>query len=343
MPWLCIECQKLNADDESLCCHCKEPAPDDADRVPFELVDRYRIVRVISTGGMGRVFRGWDREKNRPVAIKEMLVTSVDPEERQYAQARFMQEVDFLGRLNHQALPRLVDFFVVRQKKGDGIIHYLVMEYISGQDLGNIMKDLGGKPMDTPGAMSFFLQLLDVLSYLHYGDPPIVYRDLKPSNVMIRQGKLFLVDFGIAREYNPGSKGTQIGTPGYAAPEQYQGICQPRSDLYSLGVLMHYLLTGIDPEGDDRPTFTFEPVKELNRDVPDTTSELIGRMLSLPVRDRPSSALDVYFQLDAVKATRCLLGSLARQAGLFWTKFVANFIPGSSKSSPGKTRFHILR
>jgi serine/threonine protein kinase len=138
--------------------------------------------------------------------------------------------------------------------------------------------------------MDYFLQILDILQYLHTQNPPLIYRDLNPRNVMVSSGRIFLVDFGIARVFTPHEKGTAIGTPGYAPPEQYKGFAGPRSDLYSLGVMMHYLITGIDPESSTDTLFSFVPVRQVNPEVPEYLEKVIMSMVDLVPERRPSSA-----------------------------------------------------
>lgn len=331
MPWLCLNCQKINPDHPGACTYCGAASPTPSERVPHMLVDRYRIVSVLNSGGMGRVFRGWDMDKSRAVAIKEMLAGDDDPEKKDYSQKKFMQEVNFLGNFRHRGLPGLVDFFVAPQPETGRIIHYLVMEFIDGYDLDRIMSNRALKPLPVGEAVGYCIQILEILSYLHYQAPPVIFRDLKPSNVIIKDGKVYLVDFGIAREYIPGKGGTSIGTPGYAAPEQYQGISEPRSDLYSLGVVMHFVLTGIDPEDPDGSTFSFEKIRKINPLVPSGVEALVESMLSLAVKDRPSSALDAIFQLNGLKAIKCLFSMLNMQASGFWNKFKGSFITGKNR------------
>ncbi len=131
-------------------------------------------------------------------------------------------------------------------------------------------------------------QLCEVLAYLHGFTPPIIYRDMKPSNVMLTpKGRVVLVDFGIARLFKAARKGTMIGTLGFAPPEQYQGLVDPRSDIYSLGATLHYVLTGRDPE--KFPPFSFPPVRELRPDVSGNLAGAIDRALALQCRGPPAN------------------------------------------------------
>ncbi len=143
-----------------------------------------------------------------------------------------------------------------------------------------------GHPLDEGLAIDIARQLCEVLSYLHNFTPPIVYRDMKPSNVMLTpKGKVMLIDFGIARLFKVASKGTMIGTLGFAPPEQYQGLVDPRSDIYSLGATLHYVLTGRDPE--KFPPFSFPPIRELRPAVSSNLAGAIDAALAYEVDGRP--------------------------------------------------------
>ena len=215
-----------------------------------QLDGRYRIGKVIGVGGMGRVYLANDtRLANRPVAVKEMMVGEGLQEQK--AVEDFAREARVLAPLSHPGIPNLIDYFAERGR------HYLVMEYIAGGDLqGWLDKRGAGARVPEQQVKRWAREILDVLRFLHSQNPPIVYRDLKPGNIMIDQnGRAMIIDFGIARFLPPGGRGTQIGSVGYAPPEQYLGKLEPRSDLYSLGATIHHLLTGRDPQLE--PPFSF--------------------------------------------------------------------------------------
>jgi hypothetical protein len=246
------------------------------------LQQRYRIERLLGGGGMGMVYLAHDqRLSNRPCAIKEMVDHFIDPQQRLEANEYFAREADTLAQLKHSAIPAISDRFDHQNR------HYLVMEYVEGRNLEEELAQRGG-PFPEGLVIDVARQLCDVLAYLHGLHPPIVYRDLKPSNVMLGgNGRVVLVDFGIARLFKAQRKGTMIGTLGFAPPEQYQGVADPRSDLYSLGATLHYVLTGRDPE--KFPPFSFPPVRELRPAISSNLAGAIDHALAYEMANRPAT------------------------------------------------------
>ncbi|WP_339314451.1 serine/threonine-protein kinase [Paenibacillus sp. FSL R10-2734] len=199
--------------------------------------DRYRIAGQLGSGGMSIVYLAEDlRLKGKRWAVKESLCLAE-------LHSDIQAEADMLITLDHPRLPRIVDFNL---PDSEGY-SYLIMDYIEGVSLSQLMKDNPG-PLPSDFIIQVAKQLLEVLQYLHGHHPPIIYRDLKPSNIMLTlQKELMLIDFGIARSYRHGiSEDTvKLGTVGFAAPEQYgSGQSQPVSDLYGLGALILYMATG---------------------------------------------------------------------------------------------------
>lgn len=204
---------------------------------------------------MGAVYLCDDSEKGCRVAVKSMRRNPDDGSGGRNNWELFHGEFALLKGLSHPKIPKVIEFF---QEEGD---LYLVMEYMPGLSLQAVMEERDS-PMSQKETLDIALQVLDTLIYLHSRTPPVIFRDLKPENLIMNdKGELSLVDFGVAGHYLPGNPGDRVrlATMGYAAPEQcgHVGRSEPRSDLYALGAMMHFLLTGNDPK--DHP-FEFEPL-----------------------------------------------------------------------------------
>jgi Tol biopolymer transport system component len=201
------------------------------------LEQRYRIESLLGQGGMGAVYRAVDLKFNTPVALKENLTVTPD------SQRQFTREAGLLHQLRHPNLPRVTDHFSI---PGQG--QYLVMDHVDGEDLKHLLARQG--PLPEPQALNWICQILDALEFLH--SRQVIHRDVKPANVKITpQGQVFLVDFGLAKVYDPGQEttiGARGATPGYAPPEQYgQGRTDARSDVYSAGATLYSLVSGKVP------------------------------------------------------------------------------------------------
>ena len=217
---------------------------------------RYEIVRRIGGGGMGAVYLAKDRNLgDAPRAVKEMVESHLDPAQHEKAIGDFKRESLLLTSLEHPSIPTIYDYFYDEALSR----FYLVMKYISGGDLASRMRAAVGGRLDEKTVTDWGMQVADVLDYLHSRPKPIIYRDLKPANLMIdgNTGRVMLIDFGIARWVTQQEKGvTAVGTMGYAPPELFSGRVQPASDVYSLGATMFHLLTGSDPQ--DNPLLIFD-------------------------------------------------------------------------------------
>lgn len=250
------------------------------------LQQRYKIVKILGHGGMGAVYLGEDQRLPTKWAIKEMKKEGLSEEEKAEAAELFQTEARLLSELRHRNLPRIVDFFEQNEQL------YLVMDFVEGQTLEQRMRD--GGPIPVKFALEMSLQIADVLDYLHSREEPIVFRDFKPGNVMLTpHDEVKLIDFGIARVFKKeASTDTKaLGTPGYAAPEQYgKGQSGPRTDIYAFGATLHHALTGRDPTG---APFQFAPITEFRQDLPPEFVSLLESCVQLKAADRPESAFAV--------------------------------------------------
>ena len=228
----------------------------------------------------------------RLCALAEMIDTFSDATERQRATNAFKREAELLAKLDNEHIPHVYDSFSEKNA------HFLVMEFVEGQTLEDLIAQAGGK-ISAGLITSIAVQVLEALEYLHSLKPPIIYRDLKPSNIMLApNGQIKLIDFGIARHFQPANTATMVGTQGYAPPEQYRGKVEPRSDLYSLAATMHHALTGRDPSLE--PPFSFPPVKTLCLACETSLAKLIEDGLAYSPEDRPGSAKEFRRQLENV-------------------------------------------
>lgn len=272
---------------------------------------RYFIVSKIGAGGFGSVYKARDREKDeRPVAIKEVCLLGLPPQSMNEAAAAFQREISVLSQLEHPNMPRLYEYVQTPER------WYLVMEFIAGETLEECQNKAPHRRLLLSEVLDIGIQLCIVLEYLHSHQPPIVFRDLKPANIMrTPTGQIYVIDFGIARYFKPGQPKDTIalGSPGYAAPEQYgKAQTTPRADIYSLGAVLHQLLTTSDPS---ETPFRFLPLRptgnqsgsnpgSLNMSMVDVLvnklEKLIASMLEMDVNKRPPDAAYVKHELQVI-------------------------------------------
>ncbi|HEU5098759.1 MAG TPA: serine/threonine-protein kinase, partial [Roseiflexaceae bacterium] len=272
---LCPLCHKPNLRRARFCQHCG------GDVVLNNDGPRYYITRIIKEGGQGAVYETIG-DDGKVYAVKEMLDRFTDPKERDEAIDRFEAEAKMLRRLAHPRIPKIYADF-----KDEGR-QYLAMDFVRGEDMEEVIRrSPGGLPEQQ--VLAWAAEIFDVLEYLHNHKPePIIFRDMKPSNVMIEpDGNLKLIDFGIAKVFQHAQRGTQIGTPGYAPPEQYQGLATIESDIYALAATLHHALTGRDPR--DEPPFSFPPAYGLKPTISKRTSEALQKALQMNQEDRYQS------------------------------------------------------
>src|SRR5579875_417458 len=298
----CSICGAANPSGATLCFACRQPLStaqdEDADEQKL-LRGRYRLLLPVGTGGFGAVYKALDTwTQGRFVAIKQINLKGLSPQQMIDATDTFNREVELLTQLTHPNLPRVYEHFT------DPAHWYLIMDFIEGQTLEQMLLQRGG-PLSVNEVLEIGLQLCAVLHYLHTRHPPIIFRDVKPANIMLSLRKqVYLIDFGAARLFKPGRLRDTIafGSPGYAAPEQYgKAQTTPRSDIYSLGATLHHLLTGRDPS--DSP-FHFVPPRNINPGIAPELSNLLVSMLRLDATQRPHSTEVVKEQLEKLANER---------------------------------------
>jgi WD40 repeat protein len=278
----------------------EQPAPP-----PALLVGRYRLIGMIGTGGFGAVYKAQDRQRNNwPVAIKSINLHHLSPEQIIEATDTFNREVRLLTGLEHPNLPRIHDHFT------DPEHWYLVMDFIEGETLAEYLHHSRQGYLPVEEVLTIGVQLCSVLHYLHSQQPPIIFRDVKPGNIMrTPMGRLYLIDFGIARSFTPGqARDTMpLGSPGYAAPEQY-GKTQTtaQSDIYSLGATLQTLLTGKEPL---ELSSGYGPPYPQGQVIPVALDLLLAHMLDAHASMRPASMETVKQALQQIQDERSFVRS----------------------------------
>ena len=261
---------------------------------------------------MGAVYRA--RDLHFPnvvklVAVKEMVISTRDALVRSTIVRNFEREANLLATLHHLAIPRIYDYFSSNERS------YLVLEYINGKDLEAVLNQTG-EFISQERVIRWAIELCDVLSYLHEHKPePIIFRDMKPSNVMIANNDhVMLIDFGIAKHFETGQKGTMIGTEGYSPPEQYRGEATYLADIYALGATLHHLLTKRDPRLEAPFSFGERLVNQINPNVSPEFEQVIYNSLQYSPEDRYQSAAEFKEAMLGVAKTTGVLPSFPSAA-----------------------------
>lgn len=268
----------------------------DINITPFEIGDtilnRYTLLKIIGQGGVSMVYLALDNNLNRTVAIK--CARKSDYTNFDIIKDMFLSEIEIIKKLNHNSIVRIydVDF------SSDQLL--IVMDYIEGTSLNEILKDYERIPQEE--VISIAKQLCDVLAYLHSRKPAIIYRDIKPANIIFQsKTKIMLFDFGTAREYKQGNLADTVclGTRGYAAPEQYGGMGQTdaRTDIYALGVTLYHLVTGKNP---CEPPYEVRPIREINPDLSAGLEYIILKCTRNDPDDRFQTAEEVLQALNNI-------------------------------------------
>lgn len=254
------------------------------------LQDRYQIIDTLGMGGFSSVYKARDMRfptVTKLRAIKEMVLFTADPHLREQTVLSFEREASMLAVLNHPAIPDISDYFT------DGNRSYLVLELIEGKNLQKWLEDTTTL-IDEQRALDWALQICEALVHLHGQKPhPIIFRDLKPSNIMVDQeNQIRLIDFGIAKLFEADQdRGTMIGTEGYTPPEQYRGEATPAVDIYAFGATLHHLMTRQDPR--QEPPFTFDerPIRMANPNISRAFEAVVNRCLAYDPKDRFPDAM----------------------------------------------------
>ena len=251
---------------------------------------KYKILNKIGQGGMSVVYLAMNERANKQWAIKE--VRKDGTKDYEVVKQGLIAETDILKRLNHPHLPSIIDVIDCDDT------FLIVMDYIEGRTLDHWLKKEGAQPQER--VVEWAKQICDVLGYLHSRKPPIIYRDLKPSNVMLKpDGKIMIIDFGTAREFKEQSiEDTKcLGTQGYAAPEQYGGHGQTdaRTDIYNLGATMYHLLTGHNPS---LPPYEMYPIRQWNPSLSSGLEAIVTKCTQRNPNDRYQSCAELMYALE---------------------------------------------
>lgn len=251
---------------------------------------KYKILNKVGQGGMSVVYLAMNERANKQWAIKEVRKDGVSNYE--VVKQNLIAETDILKKLDHPNLPSIIDVIDCDDT------FLIVMDYIEGKPLSDALKNSGAQPQEN--VIEWAKQICDVLGYLHSRKPPIIYRDMKPSNIMLKpDGNIMIIDFGTAREYknNSLSDTTCLGTQGYAAPEQFggQGQTDGRTDIYCLGATLYHLITGHNP---CLPPYEMYPIRQWNPNLSSGFEEIIWKCTQKNPNDRYQSCAELMYALE---------------------------------------------
>ncbi len=255
------------------------------------LVDgKYKILNKVGQGGMSVVYLAMNEKANKQWAVKEVRKDGI--KDFEVVKQGLVAETDILKKLSHPNLPSIVDVI----DTDDSFI--IIMDYIQGNSLNKALDEYGAQPQDH--VIAWAKQLCDVLGYLHSRTPAIIYRDMKPANVMLKpDGNVTLIDFGTAREFKEKNLAdtTCLGTVGYAAPEQFGGMGQTdaRTDIYCLGATLYHLVTGMNP---CEPPYEIKPIREINPTLSSGLERIIMKCTQRDPNDRYQSAAELMYALE---------------------------------------------
>lgn len=274
---------------------------------------KYKILNKIGQGGMSVVYLAMNERANKQWAIKEVRKDGV--KDYDVVRQGLIAETDILKRLNHPHLPSIIDVI----DRDDTFL--IVMDYIEGKSLDHWLKKDGAQPQEK--VVEWAKQICDVLGYLHSRKPPIIYRDLKPANVMLKpDGQIMIIDFGTAREFKETSieDTSCLGTQGYAAPEQYGGHGQTdaRTDIYTLGATMYHLLTGHNPS---LPPYEMYPIRRWNPALSSGLEKIVLKCTQRNPNDRYQNCAELMYALEHYGE---LDSAYRRKQSIKWKSFVAS-------------------
>lgn len=304
----CEYCGAANERQAIYCCFCGKPLHESRTTryddesgtllIGTTLKNRYRIIKVLGQGGMGTVYRAQDTALNdRPVAIKEIILRNATTAEDAQDSTTFQSEATMLASLQHPNLPTIFEYF---EENGRG---FLVMSFLPGETLEAYLERTKRAKLPLNEVLQISKQLCTVLHYLHSQRPPIIFRDIKPANIMrAPDGRIYLIDFGVARRFKAGQKKDTVpfGSIGYAAPEQFgKAQTTPRSDIYSLGATIYQLLSGQEPGATPGH---FPPLQTLEPTLPTKLVTLVEQMIARHEDSRPANILLVEQKLQEIES-----------------------------------------